>query len=364
MTKITRIETFTVKVPGKEYFYRGYIEISRFPHVILKISTDDNIVGIGEAHAWPHLGLPEEELEIMSRYFIGKDPLDINLQAICQVSDLGARSHSGPAFEMALYDIVGKLLGVPVWQLFGGRFRDRVPITYCMGEKPAEEAATEAAEAAKNGFKAIKMKGWHAETDLPRIKAVAEAAGPEVQVRIDANTGWERPSAVVKLARQLENYSIESFESPMPQWNLDAYAMVRQQIDIPIMLHLTEPFEILNAIKKEACDCINFGEVASFNQVRTAAAIAETASIPMELGSGYDFGIGDTATAHVAAATRNVTLPCDLIGNFLHEDDLIVEPVTVKDGCIELSEKPGLGIELDEEAVEKYAVRHSSYPAN
>jgi L-alanine-DL-glutamate epimerase-like enolase superfamily enzyme len=231
-----------------------------------------------------------------------------------------------------------------------------------MGDKSAEDAAKEAEEAAKRGFKAIKMKGWNAEKDVERIKAVAEAAGPDVQVRIDANTGWARPSDVVKLARQLEGYSIESFESPMPQWNLDAYAMVRQQIDIPIMLHLSQPFEVINAIKKEACDCINFGEVASFRLVRIAAAIAETASIPMELGSGYDFGIGDSATAHIAAATRNVTLPCDLIGNFLHNDDLIVEPITVKDGCIELSEKPGLGIELDEEAVEKYAVAKSSYP--
>ena len=364
MTKITRIETFTVRVPGKEYIYHGNLEISTFPHVILKVSTDEGIVGLGEAHAWPYLGLPEEELGMMSDYFIGKDPLKINLQAICQISDTGAPTRSGPAFEMALYDLVGKLRGVPVWQLFGGRFRDRVPITYCMGDKSAEDAAKEAEEAAKRGFKAIKMKGFHAENDAARIKAVAEAAGPEVQVRVDANTGWERPAVVVELAKQLEGYSIESFESPMPQWNLDAYAMLRQQIDIPIMLHLSEPFEIINAIKKEACDCINFGEVASFNQVRTAAAIAETAGIPMELGSGYDFGIGDTATAHVAAATRNVTLPSDLVGNFLHEDDLIVEPIRIKDGCIELSEKPGLGIELDEEAVEKYTVRKSSYPAD
>jgi len=229
---------------------------------------------------------------------------------------------------MALHDIVGKLRDVPVWKLFGGRFRDKVPVSYCMGDKPAEEAAKEAEEAVKRGFKAIKMKGWNAEEDVVRIKAVAEAAGPEVGIRIDANTGWERPSVVVKLAKQIENYNIESFESPIPQWNLDAYALLRQQINIPIMLHLSAPFEVVNAVKKEACDYINFGELASFYEVRTAAAIA----------------------------------PCDLIGNFLHEDDLVVEPIKIRDGYIEVSEKPGLGIELDEKAIEKYTVRKKSFP--
>ncbi len=364
MTKINCIETFTVKVPGKEYVYHGDIEISMFPHVILKVSTDEDIIGLGEAHAWPYLELPEGELRIMCDYLIGKDPLEINLQTICKIIEArtGLRAYSGPAFEMALHDIVGKLRDVPVWKLFGGRFRDKVPVSYCMGDKPAEEAAKEAEEAVKRGFKAIKMKGWNAEEDVVRIKAVAEAAGPEVGIRIDANTGWERPSVVVKLAKQIENYNIESFESPIPQWNLDAYALLRQQINIPIMLHLSAPFEVVNAVKKEACDYINFGELASFYEVRTAAAIAETAGIPMELGSGYDSAIGDSATAHIAAATRNVTLPCDLIGNFLHEDDLVVEPIKIRDGYIEVSEKPGLGIELDEKAIEKYTVRKKSFP--
>jgi L-alanine-DL-glutamate epimerase-like enolase superfamily enzyme len=141
----------------------------------------------------------------------------------------------------------------------------------------------------------------------------------------------------------------------MPRWNLDWYRQVRGKTGTPVALHLTNPHDIVKAIQAEACDCMNLG--GGMMQFVRNAAIVEAAGMICWHGSGNDFGIAEHAYLHAAAAARNCVLPCDFVGSWTREDDLIVEPLKIEHGYAIVPDSPGLGCELDMDAVERYQVQ-------
>jgi hypothetical protein len=158
------------------------------------------------------------------------------------------------------------------------------------------------------------------------------------------------PIHAIRLARQLEGYNIEVFEDPVPKGNLDWYVLLRRKMNIAVALHLGAPAQVFEAVKREAVDYLNLspGNMAEF--VRSAH-IADAAGVPIWHGSGVDLGITDTSYVHACAAAPNCTLASDIVGNFLREDDLLVEPIRFEDGHALVPQKPGLGVELDEKVI-------------
>lgn len=316
------------------------------PIFVLQVFTDDGIVGLGEVPRNLDRSVVQQGIDAL----IGKDPLQTNLQEIDSI--VGNRAYNG--FEMALYDIVGKALGVPVHRLLGGACRDRVLVSYWTGTRTPEDLVRVGQIAVELGFREMKCKCRWGEPYVEQMTAMAKAL-PDLKLTNDFNTDLRRPIEAVRLARQVEDLgNITVWEDPVPHWDWAWYRHLRDQISIPIAPHLSQPTDVILALKAEALDYANLaGSLSGF--VR-AAAIADTAGVPCWHGTGLELGITTMAYVHACAVAKGCTLPSDLLGSYLREDDLIVEPILCEDGNVSVLNKPGLGVELDTDALERYTV--------
>jgi L-alanine-DL-glutamate epimerase-like enolase superfamily enzyme len=372
--RITSVDVWKVIVPtipgtvhSPEFGPVGWDQVPKF---IIRLNTDEGVTGIGETYR----GVSRAAVQACIDRVIGVDPLSISLQYL-PLNPLrpnvqypgrdweigggtGVANPAYDAFEMAFFDLVGKALDVPAHFLLGGAFRKRVKADFWIGQQTPEDAARNARIGKSRGFGGIKMKCAIDDPWIDRLEAIVEAAGPDFRITIDPNERFYRPHEAIALARQLERFpNIEVFEDPVPKWNLDWYRQIRAAIHIPVALHLANPHEIINAIKAEACDCMNLG--GGMVQFVRNAAIVEAAGMACWHGSGNDLGILEHAALHAAAAARNCVLASDFVGSWTREDDLIVEPIHFEDGYAIVPERPGLGCELDLDAVKRYQVPES-----
>jgi len=343
--RITKVEIATVTVPFVDYMKVLNDNLAKIPKIIMKVHTDEGLVGIAESRR----GIPEESVITQAKKIIGRDPMEFNLQ------ELGFPTALNHIFEQAICDLVGKSLKVPVYKLLGGAYRMEVPVSAWSphhGPKNPEKTAAIAELAAEMGYEVIKLKArpWDI---VETVKAIERAAGPDMRIVCDPNTQFNQPSIAVKLARKLETHNIVCFEDPVPKENLYWYVLLRRKIDIPIALHIGG-VDIIRAVKMEACDIINTG--GTMYEFKKNAAIAELAGIPIWHGSGVDLGILEASYLHACAATKNATLTSDIFGEFCRENDMLVEPIEIKNGLAKVPTKPGLGVEIDDSALEKYRI--------
>ena len=373
--KITSTDIWTVVVPT----IPGRVQSAKFgpsgwdvvPKHIIRIHTDDGAYGLGETGR----GCPLEAVQQMAAEIKGLDPRKMILQQLPATSSLdvkpkdhfdpnrwweaaegGPSRHGYEAFEMAIIDLLGRVYDQPAHWFLGGAVRDRVPADYWISIQTPEEAAANTKLAVQRGFKGMKLKCTADEVLVERCKAIWEVAGPHFELTIDPNTRFWRLNEALDMARELVKYGkVKVFEDPMAKWNLDWYHMFRQHGIVPVALHLGAPSDIINAIKAEAVDYLNLG--GSMVQFVRNAAIAHGAGIPCWHGSGVDLGIMELSYLHAAAAARNCVLGSDFVGSWTRVDDLVVEGLQFENGYAIVPDKPGLGCELDLDAVEKYRVR-------
>lgn len=355
--KITHIETYTVNVPthpvswhSPEYGPTGW-DVSSL--VIFKLHTDAGIYGLGEV--WRGIGV--DSVVAYSKGFIGLDPLSINLQDL-PIGDFFDRAPGiYHAYEMALFDLVGKIKDVPAYQLLGGAYRDRVLVSLCSGQMTPKDAAAKAKEAADEGYSFLKMKATDTDPVVERLAAIRQAVGTQIKVVIDPMQRLWRPAVLDTMCRGLEPYyeNVSCFEDPFTKVNLDWYKLMRGKIHFPLALHLGDGRDVIEAVKAEACDYLNIGNgIVNFIK---CAAIAEMAGIPVWHGSGVGLGISEASILHAAAAAKSCTLSSDVVGEKIRSNDLIVEPIRFEAGHAFVPQGPGLGVELDMAAVEKYGVK-------
>ncbi|MFB0503136.1 MAG: mandelate racemase/muconate lactonizing enzyme family protein [Candidatus Bathyarchaeia archaeon] len=344
--KITRVETTTVAVPFVPRMEVLNADLAKIPKVIIKVFTDEGLIGVGESYR----GISEETVREHSSKIIGKNPLDMNLQ------ELGLPAVLDHVFEQAICDLAGKALKVPVYKLLGGAYRMDVPVSAWSphhGPRSPEKTAAIAELAAEMGYEIIKLKArsWDI---VETVEAIEKAVGSDMGIVCDPNTQFEHLSTAVKIAGKLDRYNIVCFEDPIRKENLRSYVLLRQKIDIPIALHIVG-VDIINAVKMEACDIINTG--GTMYEFKKNAAIAELAGMPVWHGSGVDLGILEASYVHACAATKNAVLTSDVFSEFCREDDFLVEPLEIQNGLTRVPNKPGLGVEIDDKALEKYRVR-------
>lgn len=363
--KITRVQTDTVVVPLHPGAWHSPAIIESGadsweglhwpdrPIVLLRLHTDDGLVGLGEVPR----GVSAETVEQTAGWLVGQDLWSLNVQDI----PLATHGFANPAVyegcEMALWDLLGKTLNVPLYRLFGGKYRDRVPVSRCSGRMTPEDAARTAREAVAQGYRVLKMKATADDPIIERLAAIRDAVGDALRVNIDPNQRFHQPYRLFDLVERLKQHdlhNVECFESPYDQRNLDWYVLARHKLTTPLALHLAEPREVVEAIKREACDWLNLG--GPLSSVHKLAGLAEAAGIPTWHGSGVGLGISEAAYTHICAACRSMTLTSDICGETLRLDDLIREPLVIADGHVAVPEGPGLGVELDEAAIARYRV--------
>lgn len=323
---------------------------AEMPKFIYRVQTDVGISGIGESYR----EVSDEAVRHNIRALLGMNAMKLNLRAL--PIPFG-REYDG--FEIAVYDLVGKKLGVPAYQLLGGAYRDRVLMSYWTGRRTTQDIACIVHKARDAGFHSLKMKCALEDPHLERVQAIRASGGPDFGIVLDPNQRFEHPSFAARLAKSLEPYKIDCFEDPVPRWNLEWYRLLREKTLIPIALHVHAPYgqkieELIQAIRLEAVDYFNLGGgLAHFVRM---AEVADAAGIPVWHGSEVDLGILDAASLHACAATRNCTLPSDIVGTLVREDDLIVEPLEFSGGFARVPQAPGLGITLDDAALERYTI--------
>jgi muconate cycloisomerase len=361
--KIKQIEAFRVCVPLRPdtvhspefhdschpFNWQGRF-FAEMPKFIYRIQTDENITGIGESYR----EVSDDAVRKNITGLLGLDVMKLNLRSL--PIPLG-REYDG--FEVAIYDLVGKKLAVPVYQLLGGAYRDRVLMSYWTGRRTPEDLGRIARKAKETGFSSLKMKCALEDPHVERVAAIRAACGPKFGIVLDPNQRFEHPSFAARIAKLLEHHTIDCLEDPVPRWNLSWYRLLREKTSIPIALHVHVPYgqrieELIQAIKLEAVDYFNLsGGLADFIRM---AEVADAAGIPVWHGSEVDLGILDAASLHGCAAARNCTLPSDIVGTLVREDDLILEPLSFCGGFASVPQGPGLGVTLDEAALERYTI--------
>jgi L-alanine-DL-glutamate epimerase-like enolase superfamily enzyme len=352
--KITGIDIYKSDIPLKEPFRIAIMEIESSQSLFIKIDTNRDIYGMGEANpTWSITGETQAidlaGAEDLAKLLLGKDPLDIEsrMKEIDRFLVRNSTLRSG--FDMALYDISGKAAGLPLYALIGGGKRS-FWTDNTIGIADADSMAGKALGYKQKGFKAIKVKlGTTAARDIERIRKIREAVGDEIPIRIDANQGWDYRTAVTVL-RALEPMGIEYCEQPIAFWDYENMRRIRQNTSVAIMAD-ESLFDHHDAFKLAAMGCCDYFNIklAKSGGIHTALkinAVAEASGIPCMVGCMMETRLGLTAAAHLVSARPNVHY-ADLDGYLSLSEDPVLGGAEYDVGGITIPEQPGHGADVD-----------------
>ncbi len=352
--RITKAELFQVVVPMQPDIINSPEfnpdALSEFPGIskfILKIHTDSGIVGIGETYR----GLKEPAIRRNVQFLAGKNVLELNLASL-DLPDKG--SYAG--FEMALYDIVGKAFRWPLYRLLGGLAQRKVLVNYWCGRKNPTDIRRVAERAVAGHFRGIKIKGRPGDSVVKSVEAIA-AVAPHLKITVDFNAHHKTAAEFLPIGNGLDAVgNMLVIEDPIDKSDLAGYRELRAKLKTPIARHLGAPKAMIEAIRADACSVFNTGPAPGMASFLSNCYLAAAAGIPVWHGSGHELGILDAAMLHSCGASPNCTLPSDIL-SYERIDDLIVKPIEIRDSYASVSDLPGLGVELDEDAVRRYQVK-------
>lgn len=371
---ITAVKTFVLHHPlargtgPSTYYYRSRNTL------IVKLETDEGAVGWGETVVFA--GVRNVIEEQYAPLLIGRDPVAHRpLWRALWGANFGNGMALG-AVDMALDDLRGKALGVSVAEMHGGRLRDRVvayasAMNYIEGEDPVEQYPREAEALVARGYRAMKMRigGQPMRRDLDAVAAVRKAVGPDVKLMADGNGAYTLPSAI-RVGRELEQLGLHWFEEPLPQSVPDyaAYETLADTLDIAIAAceGLTSRGMFREAIARRAMDIVQ-PDVSLAGGIGECLFVAEMArlwGIPC-MPHCWAGGIVIAATVHLlsllpdwswARETESPMLELDMVENPFR-DDLLAQPLDIRDGFVTVPTGPGLGVDVDEDKLAFYEKR-------
>lgn len=365
--KITEIRTVPVWCPRRSA-YGGVTRTALGPaamsdYAVIFVETDAGITGIGEVcSVFKRRGtLLHHDVETaLAPAVIGEDPFRIAHLVQNMDRALDGVEEGKAGIEMALWDIVGKALDTPLYNLLGGKVRERIPLSYSIPFGTPDEMAQFAVERVKAGHRTIKVKvgSEDADVDVAAVRAVRQAIGPAVRLRVDGNMGWPNAKHAIPIIRAMEPYGLELVEQPLPAHDLDGMAEVRRSIGVPLMADesVRGPRSAMEVIRKGAADILNVyvTEAGGLLNASRIFGMAEAAGIPCMIGSMPEFGIGTAAQIHLGAAMANLGPDSDACGVLYHAEDLLVEPLRIENGFSYPPEGPGLGVKIDTGVLERW----------
>jgi L-alanine-DL-glutamate epimerase-like enolase superfamily enzyme len=337
-------------------------------YVIVRVQTDSGLVGLGEATVsalWS--GETSKSTvaalnDLIGPALVGKDPTRITEARKLMDFLIKLNPFTKSSVEMALWDIAGKALGVPVYQLLGGKLRDTIPTKMMIGAFDLPRVRMLAEQFLGWGVRCLKVKvGLDLAGDVARVKTVREVAGPDVAITVDANCGWNVTTARIALA-QLRQFNLLLAEQPIAPGDTEAMASLRT-IGIPIMADesVFTLADAWNVLRAHAADIVSVypgknGGIAASVEI---AHVAQAAGIPCHVGSNLELGVGSAAMLHLACAVPNidsVTYPADILGPHYHEADLLTESLALDPEGARLPAGPGLGVALDGDQLRRFRV--------
>lgn len=352
--KITDIRTSILNAKLKEPFHIALGVIYETRSVLVEIETDEGIIGYGEASPGPFITGENMEgtlgaINLMKEKLMGVDPRDMEKVYQIMSKAIAYNYTAKCGIDIACHDIIGKSVGLPLYKLMGG-LSNEIDTDITVSINDPEYMAKKAGAYTESGFNVIKTKvGLDVESDIARVRAIREAVGDDVKIRLDANQGWTHKEAIEVIGR-LNEYDIELVEQPVPRFDFDGLKYVRDHSPVPIMADEScwDAKDALKLAQHHAVDLINIKlmKCGGLYEARKIVSICEASGIEVMLGCmAEESGLAINAAASIGAALKNITR-ADLDATFSLSELPYSGGFTVKDAHhLVLSEKPGLGID-------------------
>ncbi|MGH7056560.1 MAG: enolase C-terminal domain-like protein [Acetobacteraceae bacterium] len=363
--RISGVSVFTVRIPVRAVHSHGIGDLAASTNVILKLDTDAGITGWGEAAPWAvFTGSAEASFAALDVYLrpllLGADPMRVQALVLAAERSIVHCTEAKAAMEMALLDIVGKVLGVPVCDLLGGRVRDEIPLSFSIANPDFGADIEFVRELCRDGIRLFKVKTGFAEhrEDLRRLEKLREVLPEDTEIRIDYNQGMQ-PWEAIRRLRDIEQFHPTFIEQPVPAENRAALGAIALALDTPIMADesVFTPAEALHVSGEHLADLISvkIQKSGGIWRAREIAAIAAAGGLACYGGDMFETGIACSAGTHLIAATPNISLGCEFYQPTCYlREDLLAEPFPVKDGKVQIPSGPGLGVAVDEDRLRRY----------
>ena len=365
--KIASVEIIETKIPLKHPYRlsKRYGDVAYTHPTVVKVTTDNGLVGWGETDAW--VGFTAESPESVAVVLknniapsiLGEEAT--NVLKIHETMDFFMRENhmAKGTIDMACYDLLGKAAGMPVYQILGGNLYDSLPIMGASGGETCEEAAVAALEVKACGYHSLMVKvGRDPVHDAHRVLAVREATGPDYPLILDANQGWDLQSAkkFISIAREAKPVL---FEQALVAEDIEGMAALRRSCDVPISVDesLTSFRHAQDAIRLDAADVFSI-KVCKNGGIRESVRIIELArnnGINILFNSMLEEGITQAASLNIALTTSNLFAFGHAYFSPLRlEADITTYSSLIKGGRVYPPTKPGLGIDVLEDVLDKY----------
>jgi muconate cycloisomerase len=380
--KIRLIEASAFRLPNRRSFKWAGLNVELGGFVLVRVTTDEGVVGDGEATPLPDWGgdwgrRSGETLatvmsivnEIFAPALVGTDPTAVTSARRAMDRLVIGNSYAKCAVDIALHDLWGKSVGLPIYRLLGGAVRDSVPIAHMIGLMNEPDAIHEGVAAVADGVRALQIKGGvDSERDIRLVRALRRELGPGVTLRLDANQGYGHSKRARQMVDRLTDAGVDLVEQPAA--GLAFLAEVTASARVPIIADEScwDVADALEVVRHRAADCISIylAKAGGFVGARAVAAVAEAQHIACDVNGSIESAIGNAANTHFALAHAAVSLasvipisapegahPYAVAGRY-YEDDVIKEAFGVRDGAILPLNRPGLGIDVDEARLARY----------
>ena len=336
------------------------VQFDQLSKVIVKMELDNGVIGWGElyrSHDW-------KQVDEISQVLVGAS---LETMALQELPFTFCREYDG--FECAIWDAYAKSHDLRVVDLLGGPVKDKVRVGAWSSHRELAEVGELVSGFQSLGFDCIKFKSDLEDDVLGWCRIIADTA-PGMQVIIDPNQRWENAFQVRKRLDGLQEIgNVLCLEDPIPRWQLNELAQLRQYSSVSMVRHISLPYILQGQRIKDAIECIRLSAVDGFNfngglaNFQRLDHIASAAELPCWHGSEVDLGILEAMYVHSSAAAASCTWPSDIFGRLIREHDLLQEPLTIEPPFVKLPKGPGLGVEPDMSAIEHYLVSKKEYTA-
>ena len=338
--------------------------------LLVRIYTDAGIIGNGEAGLWAHQGAVFRAIQDLSEYYIGKDPrrIEHHYQVVSRDTHfMGAViSAALSAIDIALWDILGKSAGLPVYQLLGGRCRDKIKVFANVTGDTVEARAESARQQAKAGFLSLRtqpfLPDWEQKTPtqiidsaVAIVAAIREAIGPGIDLGLEIHRNL-RPEEAIVLARELEPYRLLYYEDALAPESLEAFAYLARHVNLPMATgeRFYNIYQFKELIDRGIVSLIrpDLSLVGGYSQMKKISGMAEAAFVgifPHLMGSPLNV----VAFAHLATAIPNYVLMESLTTTDIY-NNLVDHPIERDGGYVRVSDRPGIGVEIQEARLGDY----------
>lgn len=360
--KIRQIELYKLFIPLKEPFIISLGPILNAENVVVIIKTEQGVTGYGECS--PFMSINGESMDTcfvvgqyFARLFKGKNALAIEERVEEMDRLIYGNASIKSAFDMALYDIVSQHADLPLYEYLGGDIGKTIITDYTVSIGDPAKMAMDAVKIKEEGYPAIKIKlGKNGVTDILRIKAIREAVGSEIPLRIDANQGWDAEEAITTL-KALAQYNIQHCEEPIPRWDFMTLPRVKNESPIPIMSDEScgDHHDAARLIQLGACDYLNIklGKSGGIFKALKMVKLAEAANLHLQVGAFMESRLAMTAFAHFSLCSPMIEHFDFDTALMFSEDPVTGGIIYEKNGVVRVPEVAGLGASVDESWLNK-----------